>query len=919
MRFRFCLALLALMLPASAFAQSTQVSTATTHVQARAAAAGIVAPEVVVTDAYTSRRSGTTHVYLRQQIAGLEVVGTETTVNVDRSGRVFHAVGAGRFVPATDALRRAPAPGLSAVDAAQALGRTHGLNGSFTVLEMKGGTDQAVTLSDGGVALEPVPARLVWHRGEDGALRMAWEVGIYQRDAQHYWHGYVDAETGAVLEEMDLVVHENHGSDGHAAEGRASSLAPIETNSFGGPLASLAPYATAGSLAGPEYKVYEYPVEAPYYSSPAAPSDGRTVAVNPADPLASPFGWHDTNGVAGAEYTRTRGNNVHAYTDLNADNLPDSGSDPEGGPELRFSFSLNLAQAPSTYRPAAVTNLFYWSNIVHDILYQYGFDEASGNFQVNNYGRGGAGGDDVRAEAQDGSGTNNANFFTPADGSRPRMQMYVGTSPNPDVDGDFDNGVIVHEYGHGISNRLTGGPSNVSCLGNGEQAGEGWSDYYGLMLTMKPGASRTQSRGIGNYLFGYGPNGGGIRLAPYNTNFSVNGYTYGDTRNMTAVHQIGFVWATILWEVTWDMIDAHGFDPDFYNAAGSAGNIKMIQLVTEGLRLQSCSPGFVDARDAILAADQALYGGAHTSLLQAAFARRGLGYSASQGSSSRTRDNAEAFDLWPSGGGNVAPTAAFASSCSGLACSFTDASTDSDGSIVGRSWTFGDGGTSTATNPSYTYAAAGSYTVSLTVTDDDGATGSTQQTVTVSDGGSGGAIVLEASPRTTGPWANADLTWTPADGGNVDVVRGTSVIATVPDNGSYSDRIGRNVSGSYTYKVCEPGTNVCSNEATVSFLDGATASATGGEALETAILGAYPNPTTRASSTTIRFSLAERADIDLAVYNSIGQRVAVLTTGSREAGYHTAAFDTLDLPSGVYLYRLVAGTEVLTGRLMLVK
>src|SRR5690606_36026039 len=105
-----------------------------------------------------------------------------------------------------------------------------------------------------------------------------------------------------------------------------------------------------------------------------------------------------------------------------------------------------------------------------------------------------------RAEAQDGSGTNNANFFTPADGSRPRMQMYIGTSPNPDVDGDLDNGVIVHEYGHGVSNRLTGGPSTAGCLGNAEQMGEGWSDYYAMMLTMETGDSRLQRRGMGNYL-----------------------------------------------------------------------------------------------------------------------------------------------------------------------------------------------------------------------------------------------------------------------------------------------------------------------------------------------------------------------------------------------------------------------------------
>src|SRR5690606_7618467 len=127
------------------------------------------------------------------------------------------------------------------------------------------------------------------------------------------------------------------------------------------------------------------------------------------------------------------------------------------------------------YEAAAITNLFYMNNVFHDIMYQYGFDEVSGNFQQNNYGNGGLGNDYVNAEAQDGSGTCNANFGTPRDGSNPRMQMYICG----DKDGDFDNLVILHEYGHGVSNRLTGGPNASSCLQNQEQMGEGWSDFFG--------------------------------------------------------------------------------------------------------------------------------------------------------------------------------------------------------------------------------------------------------------------------------------------------------------------------------------------------------------------------------------------------------------------------------------------------------
>lgn len=132
------------------------------------------------------------------------------------------------------------------------------------------------------------------------------------------------------------------------------------------------------------------------------------------------------------------------------------------------------------------------------------------------------------------------------------------------------------------------------------------------------------------------------------------------------------------------------------------------------------------------------------------------------------------------GGGNQAPDAAFTASCPDLTCSFTDTSTDADGTIVGRSWNFGDGSTSSATNPSHTYASAGTYTVQLTVTDDDGATDSTSQTVTVSDGGGGtdpdpstptltDGVPASATNGATGTWEYFKIQ-VPAGTSSLDVV-----------------------------------------------------------------------------------------------------------------------------------------------------
>jgi extracellular elastinolytic metalloproteinase len=135
----------------------------------------------------------------------------------------------------------------------------------------------------------------------------------------------------------------------------------------------------------------------------------------------SPQGW-----LSGPQAsTLISGNNVRAYLDVDASNSPDPGGTPVG--DGNFLATANLGESPSTAtnRDLAVQNLFYINNVVHDLLYRHGFTEAAGNFQENNFGLGGRGSDSVNAEAQDGSGTDNANFATPRDGQNPRMQMFL--------------------------------------------------------------------------------------------------------------------------------------------------------------------------------------------------------------------------------------------------------------------------------------------------------------------------------------------------------------------------------------------------------------------------------------------------------------------------------------------------------------
>jgi hypothetical protein len=236
---------------------------------------------------------------------------------------------------------------------------------------------------------------------------------------------------------------------------------------------------------------------------------------------------------------------------------------------------------------------------------------------------------------------------TGADGNNPRMQMYTCTNVSPARDGDLDNGVIIHEYGHGISNRLTGGPATSGCLSNLEQMGEGWSDFLAVMFTQRTGDLGTDARPMGTYLFGEGPGGAGIRPTPYSTDTAINPSTYNTIGSVSIPHGVGYVWATMLWEVNWNLIDVHGFNPDIYGDWTTGGNNLAMQLVTDGMKMQSCNPGFVDGRDGVLAADLALTGGANQCEIWDAFAKRGLGFNADQGSTNSVLDGVEDFETHP--------------------------------------------------------------------------------------------------------------------------------------------------------------------------------------------------------------------------------------------------------------------------------
>lgn len=311
-------------------------------------------------------------------------------------------------------------------------------------------------------------------------------------------------------------------------------------------------------------------------------------------------GWMGTSTV-------TTGNNVEAYLDTDANNAPDAnnGSGLSNGHAFasnqNFTFPFSTTVDPRTQQAAVVTNLFYYNNFMHDFSYNLGFTETARNFQTNNYGRGGTGNDSVRAEAQDGSGTNNANFATPPDGSRPRMQQYLFTSPTPDRDSSIDGDVVFHEYGHGISNRLIGNGSTALSGTQSGAMGEGWSDYWAITIN-GDGA-------VGEYVMN---NTAGIRRAAYTVPANAVHDSYADVcAGGCQVHRDGEVWAATLW--------------DLRNTLGAATTNL---LVLNGMKFTPERPSFLNARDGILQADQNLNGSANRCAIWTVFARHGMGVSA---------------------------------------------------------------------------------------------------------------------------------------------------------------------------------------------------------------------------------------------------------------------------------------------------
>ena len=795
-------------------AQQLEVNAAKQLVIKNAAEIGMTAADLAdfrISNAYSNE--GVQMVYILQDYKGLPVFNQMRVLQFKNG---ILSSNAGSFLPdaAAAAGKASATPSVTATSAIGAAFREAKI-AAPAIVKAPVSADNGRKLDFGllsGVT-ENVKAELFWvpvQIGNQTRIRLAWTVQVVPTGSSDYWLMQVDAVTGKIIKKINLTVYDKWQNDGPGILRRPtektannSALSAVGQNKF-------KMVNSPNLVNNASYLVIPYPAESPIHPGGTAAVRNNPWTHTPGN--ASTLNW---NSDGTTDYNITRGNNVwatedHAAANQNTGQAATSSTSPD---PLNFNFPPDYTTTPTTGSNLnfAITNLFYWNNNMHDMSYQYGFNEVSANFQTNNLGRGGLGNDNVRALAQSGAGTNNANFATPADGGRGQMRMYLfdavanitfhvnapgflvgnytavesGFSPNnklsavgpvtgdvvyyedntgtnvhgaclgapsnniagkiaminrgtcnftvkvknaqdagaiavimvnnvtgapiimggtdatitipavmisiadgnvlgdnlpgvnvtlsgsagQQLDGDLDAGVMCHEYTHGISNRLTGGGSGT-CLGNAEEAGEGWSDYVALMMTTNWATATvndgTISRGVGTYVIGQAPNAGGIRNYPYTTNIAVNPLTYsamglgnvapwvlfpatGPTAG-NEVHNIGEIWCEAVWEMTWGIIQQeNSINTDLYNytSTTTGGNSIALKLVIEGLRLQPCSPGYIDGRNAILKADRNLYCGRHACSIWTAFAKRGMGYTASQGSSNSTTDQTAGTSMPP--------------------------------------------------------------------------------------------------------------------------------------------------------------------------------------------------------------------------------------------------------------------------------
>lgn len=260
---------------------------------------------------------------------------------------------------------------------------------------------------------------------------------------------------------------------------------------------------------------------------------------------------------------RTTGNNVLAR--IGADGAEVTGTVVNG--------VLTFDPADATGDDQKVLNIFYYNNVMHDLFYALGFAEADGNFQQDNLGRGGSAADRVEARVNPLAFFGTASMRTPVDGSAPTMIMGLVGDTNRHT--AFDSTVVFHEYTHGVTDRLVGGPMNLYALSSRQSCGmaEGWSDYVACTVN--------DTTVVASWAL---DKPAGIRGYPYDSNYP-SGFDRVGTDGYKGSHNVGEIWCATLMEMN-----------------RRTDKSLVLQLVVDSLKLSPANPSFLQVRDAMFRA-----------------------------------------------------------------------------------------------------------------------------------------------------------------------------------------------------------------------------------------------------------------------------------------------------------------------------
>jgi hypothetical protein len=628
---------------------------------------------IVIGRAYNTAHNQTAHVFLEQRRAGLRVFGAVLNFTIDAAGRIA-------VIGAHYDRNGAPsgAPLLTAEEAILAAAAFGGVEDLDVELVETGASGPVRffenpflppgTFRPSAITAEPVVFPMPF--GHEN--RFGWRIEI-EIDHEGFYNIVVDAVSG------ELLYRHNYA---HAD--------------------------------GPQGTVYQG-------QNPCVPQP--VPCATPGTPVVTPF-----TGVNGSwvDVDTTAGNNAIAFHDLDGNSVV--GYQPTSAAQhFDFTYTDAIASVPPgtdgtdvvTDRDFVITQAFYYVNMLQERYYQLGFDEAAGNFQEDNFGKGGAGGDPVLVHVDWGFNVGsccNASMATPGDGSSPRLRLRVGldSGGNLNMHRAMNGDTVAHEFGHGVSNRLVGGGS----MGSGVQTGalgEGWSDALATSLWHDP-------------VYGEYNNGNlttGIRGVAYDTSTLV----YSDLcSGGCQVHNDGRIWATAMWQMRTALIGKYG---------QAAGTVQHERLMLDGMKNTPTNPSYLDARDGILAADVTNNGGENQCMLWGVFAAREMGFSASSSGNSATVTPASDAhpDCYPTADAN-GPYETDEGVAVALDGSGSTPSTHvSGGAIVAYEWDFdGDGQFDDATGATPLFDLVGQdgvFTVTLRVTNAVGLTDEDSATVTV--------------------------------------------------------------------------------------------------------------------------------------------------------------------------------------------